>query len=96
MEKLNDLNNSNSYDRIRNIRFKNKLMEKLIKKYKVIKDKCLGCGSCVLSCPEGLEMDIDGKALVISSAKVEECGGIDLCPYGSIEIENGEEPEEKD
>jgi ferredoxin len=66
-------------------------MENINKTYKVNKEKCLGCGSCSLSCPEGTEMDTDGKAVVISSAKVEECGGVDLCPYGAIEIENGAE-----
>ncbi|HNY35881.1 MAG TPA: ferredoxin [Candidatus Pacearchaeota archaeon] len=69
-------------------------MENTNKKYKVNKEKCLGCGSCSLSCPEGTEMDTDGKAKVISSAKVEECGGVDLCPYGAIEVENGVEVEE--
>jgi len=41
-------------------------------------------------------MDVDGKSKVISSAKVEECGGVDLCPYGAIEVVNGDEPEERD
>jgi ferredoxin len=67
---------------------------KTYKTYKVNKETCIGCGSCSLACPEGTEMDTDGKAKVISSAKVEECGGVDLCPYGAIEIENGVEAEE--
>lgn len=71
-------------------------MENTNKIYKVNKEKCLGCGSCSLSCPEGTEMDTDGKAKVISSAKVEECGGVDLCPYGAIEVENGLEAEEEE
>ena len=71
-------------------------MEESKKTYKVNKDKCIGCGSCVLSCPEGNEMDVDNKAKVMSSAKVEECGGVDLCPYGAIEVVNGDEPEERD
>ena len=66
------------------------------KTYKVNKSKCLGCGSCTLSCPEGMEMDTDGKALVVSSAKVEECGGTDICPYGAIEEQNGVEVEERE
>jgi ferredoxin len=57
------------------------------KTYKVNKDVCIGCGSCSLCCPDGTEMDTDGKAVVIDSAKVEECGGIDLCPYSAIEAE---------
>ena len=69
-------------------------MENINKTYRVDKEKCIGCGSCSLSCPEGTEMDTDGKAKVISSAKVEECGGVDLCPYGAIEIENGVDIEE--
>lgn len=71
-------------------------MENSKKTYKVNKGKCLGCGSCSLSCPEGTEMDVDGKAVVISSAKVEECGGVDLCPYGAIEVENGVDMEEEE
>jgi NADH-quinone oxidoreductase subunit F len=71
-------------------------MENTKKIFKVDKDKCIGCGSCTLACPEGSEMDTDGKAVIISSAKVEECGGIDLCPYGAIEIENGVETEEEE
>ena len=61
------------------------------KTFKVDKDKCIGCGSCTIACPEGSEMDTDGKAKVISSAKVEECGGEELCPYGAIEEVNGVE-----
>lgn len=71
-------------------------MEDSKKKYRVNKDKCLGCGSCVLACPGGSEMDVDSKAKAISSAKIEECGGVDLCPYGAIEVINGEEEEERD
>lgn len=71
-------------------------MENTNKTYKVNKEKCLGCGSCSLSCPEGTEMDVDSKAKVISSARVEECGGIDICPYGAIEVENGAEAEEEE
>lgn len=61
------------------------------KKYKVLKEKCLGCGSCSLSCPEGIEMDTDGKAVVIDSSKLNACGGVDVCPYGSIEEETPNE-----
>ena len=71
-------------------------MEKIKKEYKINKDKCIGCGSCSLTCPEGTEMDKDGKAIVISSAKLEECGGVDVCPYGAIEIDNGEELNEEE
>lgn len=68
--------------------------KKTYKTYKVNKETCIGCGSCALACPEGAEMDTDGKSKIISSAKVEECGGVDLCPYGAIEVEGEEEGEE--
>lgn len=64
------------------------------KTYKVNKDKCIGCGSCTISCPEGSELEADGKAKITSSAKIEECGGEELCPYGAIEEVNGAEPDE--
>ncbi|MDD2274512.1 MAG: ferredoxin [Candidatus Pacebacteria bacterium] len=71
-------------------------MENTKKEYKINKEKCIGCGSCSLTCSEGTEMDTDGKAIVISSAKLEECGGVDVCPYGAIEIDNGEEIDEEE
>lgn len=54
-------------------------------KYKVNKEKCLGCGVCVANCPGGTELKEDGKAEVIDDEKVKECGGEELCPYGAIE-----------
>lgn len=66
------------------------------KQYQVDKEKCIGCGSCVMACPGGTEMKDDGKAEVISSAKIEECGGADLCPYGAIEETNGVEVEKEE
>jgi ferredoxin len=71
-------------------------MDNINKTYKVNKDKCMGCGSCTFSCTEGMEMDADNKGKVISSGKVEECGGESLCPYGAIEAVNGVEIEEND
>ena len=66
--------------------------------YQVEKEKCIGCGSCVMACSGGTEMKDDGKAEVVNSAKIEECGGADLCPYGAIGEINGvaqEEPAEE-
>ena len=54
-------------------------------KYKVNKEKCIGCGLCVATCPEGMELGEDGKAKVIDRDKVERCGGEALCPYQAIE-----------
>ncbi len=34
---------------------------------KVIKDKCIGCGTCVAMCDQCFEIGPDGKAKVISS-----------------------------
>jgi ferredoxin len=52
---------------------------------KVNKEKCIGCGLCVAQCDGGIELKEDGKAEVIDSQKLEECGGEKICPYGAIE-----------
>jgi len=52
---------------------------------KVNKEKCIGCGICVVECPGGTELKEDGKAEVVDSAKLEKCGGEKVCPYGAIE-----------
>jgi len=54
-------------------------------KYKVNKEKCIGCGVCVANCPGGTELKDDGKAEVIDDQKVGDCGGEELCPNGAIE-----------
>jgi hypothetical protein len=38
-----------------------------------------------------MDMDSENKAKVISSAAVEECGGVELCSYEAIEEVNGAE-----
>jgi len=61
-----------------------------MKNYNLDQEKCIGCGSCNLACPQGMGMNSDGKAEVISVQEVEECGGADLCPYGAIiEVDEG-------
>jgi len=57
----------------------------MVKKFKVNKDKCIGCGVCISECPNGMEWDDDGKAKVKNPEEVEECGGETLCPYSAIE-----------
>ena len=56
-------------------------------KYKINKEKCVGAGICVATCPEGAEMEEDGKAKIIDSEKMDKCGGESVCPYGAIEKE---------
>ena len=56
-----------------------------MEKFKVNKEKCIGCGLCVSQCDGGTELKDDGKAEVIDSEKVAGCGGSSLCPYGAIE-----------
>ncbi|MDR0869467.1 MAG: 4Fe-4S binding protein [Planctomycetaceae bacterium] len=54
----------------------------------VDKEKCTGCGECVLSCPlDSLTLDEeDGKAAVDSDI-CGECGAcIDVCPAGAISL----------
>lgn len=67
-----------------------------MKEYKVNKDKCVGCGTCAAICPEGAELKDDNKAKIISSAKIEDCGGADICPYEAIEEVNGVKLEDDD
>ena len=54
-------------------------------KFKINKEKCLGCGVCLANCPGGTELGEDGKAKVIDQEKLEKCGGESVCPYGAIE-----------
>ncbi len=53
--------------------------------YKVNKEKCIGCGLCVVECPGATELEEDGNAKVIDQEKLEKCGGEKVCPYGAIE-----------
>jgi ferredoxin len=57
-------------------------------KYKIDKDKCIGCGLCVAQCDGGTELGDDGKAKVIDSDKLEKCDGENVCPYGAIRKES--------
>lgn len=57
----------------------------MAKTFKVNKNKCIGCGNCVISCPDAMILENDGKAKVVDSKKLEECEGKDACPYEAIE-----------
>ena len=48
-----------------------------------ISDGCLGCGTCMDSCPN--DAIIEGDAYQIDPEKCESCGTCaDLCPAGAI------------
>ncbi|MFH1180810.1 MAG: 4Fe-4S binding protein [bacterium] len=53
--------------------------------FKVNKEKCIGCGVCAAVCPEGAVIESDGKAKIIDSQKMSECGGETVCPHAAIE-----------
>ena len=53
--------------------------------FKINKEKCVGCGTCMKTCPGATKSGEDGKAEVIDSKKLEECGGETVCPNGAIE-----------
>jgi ferredoxin len=59
----------------------------MIKKVKVDKEKCLGCGLCVSVAEKAFKLGDEGKAEVLAvseedEAKVQEA--IDSCPVGAI------------
>ena len=69
-------------------------------KVKVNKDACIGCGACEPICRDVFEINDEG----LSETKVEEVkeelqdevrDAADSCPTGAIEVEEGQEEEEK-
>ncbi|PIR02602.1 MAG: ferredoxin [Candidatus Nealsonbacteria bacterium CG_4_9_14_3_um_filter_35_11] len=56
----------------------------MAEKYRVNKEKCIGCQVCIQTCPGATKIGEDGKAKVIDSKKLEECGGESVCPIRAI------------
>ena len=59
-------------------------------KYKVNKEKCIGCQVCITNCLGATKIGEDGKAEVIDQEKLEKCGGENVCPVGAIEKKKSE------
>ena len=60
-----------------------------MKKAKINKSVCIGCGTCVSMCPECFEMGEDGKAQVKEGCDGTKCNVEDVansCPMHAIEI----------
>ncbi len=56
-----------------------------MKKFKVNKERCIGCATCVQACPGSTKMEDDSKAVIIDNEKLAKCGGTKVCPFGAIE-----------
>jgi len=73
-----------------------------MKKVKVLKDVCIGCGACQAICQEVYEIGDDGLAEVIveevpTEVEEEAMDALENCPTAAIvEVYENEEAEEKD
>ena len=73
-----------------------------MKKVKVLKDVCIGCGACQAICSEVYEIGDDGLAEVIveevpENVEEEAMDALENCPTAAIvEVDENEEAEEKD
>ena len=62
--------------------------------FRIKKQKCVGCRTCVNNCPGAIRTGSDGKAEIIDQEKLEKCGGESVCLVGAIE-EISEEVDKK-
>jgi len=61
-----------------------------MKKVKVDKDKCIGCGTCVISAPKSFKLEADGKSAALNPAGDEEAKvreALESCPVQAINWE---------
>jgi Fe-S-cluster-containing hydrogenase component 2 len=66
------------------------LYEKIIilggkKMVSIIREKCVGCGRCVIACPEGIMLQ-NGKAVIKNEKAACLKEAADVCPFGAIKI----------
>jgi ferredoxin len=57
------------------------------KKFRINKEKCIGCGICVQVSDGATKIGEDGKAEILDQEKLEQHGGTEACPFDAIEIE---------
>lgn len=55
-------------------------------KFKVDKEKCVGCGTCVQLSDGGTKLGSDMKAEVVDNGKIERAGGENICPFRAIKM----------
>jgi len=53
--------------------------------YRINKEKCIGCGTCVATCPGGFGLDENGKSKIINQEEAKKCGGEKICPNQAVE-----------
>ena len=58
-------------------------------KIKILRDKCIGAGSCVIFAPKTFKLDKEGKVILLdfpANSEEEIMQGAQSCPVAAIEI----------